>query len=87
MLCLQLEMPVVEEKYVTEVARLQGELAQREAEVVARDASIRSLEDQLSGLGIAPITRASSSGHGRTSPPSSASPLPQDWFFEDPPDS
>ena len=84
---LQLEMSVAEEKYATEVAWLQGELAQREAEVAARDVSIRSLEDQLSGLGIAPVTRASSSGHGQTSPPPSASPLPRDWFFEDPLDS
>ena len=87
MLRLQLEMSIGKEKYATEVAWLQGELVQREAEVATRDASIQSLKDQLSGLGIAPVTRASSSGHGRTSPPSSASPLPQDWFFENPPDS
>ena len=90
----QLEMPVVEEKYATDVAWLQGEVAQLQAEatqrktkvselqveVAARDASIQSLEDQLASLGIAPVTRASSSGHGRTSPsPSlSLSPLPRD---------
>jgi hypothetical protein len=71
---------------------MQADLAQRQRDLDSRDAAlathaatIRRLEDQLLGVGIAPITGASSSGHGQTSslpPPDLVS---RDWFFDDPP--
>uniref|UniRef100_A0A2N9GG33 Aminotransferase-like plant mobile domain-containing protein n=1 Tax=Fagus sylvatica TaxID=28930 RepID=A0A2N9GG33_FAGSY len=75
-----------------EMAQMQADLAQRQRDLDSRDAAlathaatIRRLEDQLLGVGIAPITGASSSGHGQTSslpPPDLVS---RDWFFDDPP--
>ena len=53
-------------------------------ELAIRAASIRRLEDQLMGVGIAPFTRASSSSHGQTSSPPSLDPVSRDWFFDDP---
>uniref|UniRef100_A0A2N9FEA1 Aminotransferase-like plant mobile domain-containing protein n=1 Tax=Fagus sylvatica TaxID=28930 RepID=A0A2N9FEA1_FAGSY len=51
-----------------------------EEEAAARAMSVQRLEDQLLSLGVTPITRASSSNCGRTSPSSSPSPahLPRD---------
>uniref|UniRef100_A0A2N9EEA6 Aminotransferase-like plant mobile domain-containing protein n=1 Tax=Fagus sylvatica TaxID=28930 RepID=A0A2N9EEA6_FAGSY len=63
------------------------EIASRDAELAARDASIWRLEDQLTSLGIGPLTRASSSGHGQTSSPPPPDPVSRDWFFDDPPPS
>ena len=57
----------------------------RDAELAIRAASIRRLEDQLMGAGIAPLTKASSSGHGQTSSPPPPDPVSRDWFFDDPP--
>uniref|UniRef100_A0A2N9I3D5 Aminotransferase-like plant mobile domain-containing protein n=1 Tax=Fagus sylvatica TaxID=28930 RepID=A0A2N9I3D5_FAGSY len=82
----------------SEILRLQlelsmrAELAQRQRDVDSRDAelaiwatSIRRLEDQLLSTGIAPLTGASSSGHGQTSSPPPLEPVSRDWFFDDPP--
>jgi hypothetical protein len=73
---------------------MQADLVQRQRDVDSRDAelifqatSIRRLEDQLVSAGIAPLTRASSSGHGQTSSPPSSNPISRDWFFGDPPSS
>jgi hypothetical protein len=75
-----------------EMAQLQVELAQRQreiaswdAELAVRDTSIWCLEDQLASLGIAPLTRACSSGHGQASSPPLPDPFSRDWFFDDPP--
>jgi hypothetical protein len=75
---------------------MQADLVQRQRDVDSRDAelifqatSIRRLEDQLVSAGIAPLTRASSSGHGhgQTSSLPSSNPISRDWFFGDPPSS
>ncbi len=54
-----------------EMTQMQADLVQRQRDVDSRDtelathiASIRRLEDQLLSAGIAPLTGASSSGHG-----------------------
>ena len=60
-------------------------MAFRDAELAVRDASILSLEGQLASLGIAPLTRVSSSSHGQTSSLSPPAPVSRDWFFDDPP--
>uniref|UniRef100_A0A2N9I4K1 Aminotransferase-like plant mobile domain-containing protein n=1 Tax=Fagus sylvatica TaxID=28930 RepID=A0A2N9I4K1_FAGSY len=74
-----------------EMAQMQADLAQRQRDLDSRDAAlathvatIRRLEDQLLGVGIAPITRASSSGRGQTSSPPPPDPVSRDWFFDDP---
>ena len=67
-----------------EFAKRQREVAQSQAELAARDASIQSLKDQLLSLGIAPVTRASSSDRGQTSSSPSPAPISRDWFFDDP---
>ena len=76
------------------MTQLQADLVQRQrdvdfrdAELAVRDASIRKLEDQLVSVGIAPLTRASLSGHGQTSSLPSPDPISRDWFFDDPPPS
>ena len=76
------------------MARLRAKLVQRQREITFRDAdlavqdvSIRRLEDQLASLGIAPLTRASSSSHGQTSSLPPPDPVSRDWFFDDPPPS
>jgi hypothetical protein len=73
---------------------MQADLVQRQRDLDSRDvelathiASIRRLEDQLLGVGIAPVTGASSSGHGQTSSPPPPDPVSRDWFFDDPPSS
>ena len=75
-----------------EMTQMQADLVQRQRDVDSRDvglairaASIRRLEDQLMGAGIAPFTGASSSGHGQTSSSSPPDPVSRDWFFDDPP--
>ena len=70
-----------------ELAQRQREIASRDVELAARDASIWRLEDQLTSLGIGPLTRASSSGHGQASSPAPPDPVSLDWFFDDPPPS
>jgi|UniRef100_A0A2N9HAZ0 hypothetical protein len=70
-----------------ELAQRQRDIAFRVAKLAIRDASIRRLEDQLVSAGIAPLTRASSSGHGQTSSPPFPDPVSRDWFFDDPPPS
>uniref|UniRef100_A0A2N9HG98 Aminotransferase-like plant mobile domain-containing protein n=1 Tax=Fagus sylvatica TaxID=28930 RepID=A0A2N9HG98_FAGSY len=75
-----------------EMTQMQADLVQRQrdldswdAELATHIASIRRLEDQLLGVGIAPVTGASSSGHGQTSSPPPPDPVSRDWFFDDPP--
>uniref|UniRef100_A0A2N9FMP4 Aminotransferase-like plant mobile domain-containing protein n=1 Tax=Fagus sylvatica TaxID=28930 RepID=A0A2N9FMP4_FAGSY len=75
-----------------EIVQMRVELAQRQRDVNSRDAelailaaSIQRLEDQLLSASIAPLTRASSSGHGQTSSPPPPDPVSRDWFFDDPP--
>uniref|UniRef100_A0A2N9HEU5 Aminotransferase-like plant mobile domain-containing protein n=1 Tax=Fagus sylvatica TaxID=28930 RepID=A0A2N9HEU5_FAGSY len=79
---LQLELSVSEDRQAADMDRL--EIASRDAELAIRDASIQSLKGQLASLGIAPLTRASSSGHGQTSSPPPPYPVSRDWFFDDP---
>ena len=75
-----------------EMTQMQADLVQRQRNVDSRDAelaiqaaSIRRLEDQLLGAGIAPLIGASSSSHGQTSSPLPPDPVSRDWFFDDPP--
>ena len=71
---------------------MQADLVKRQRDVYSRDAelaiqavSIRRLEDLLLSAGIAPLTGASSSGHGQTSSSPPPDPVSRDWFFDDPP--
>jgi hypothetical protein len=68
-----------------EMTWMQTDLDSRDAKLATHVASIRRLEDQLLSVGIAPFTRASSSGHGQTSSPLPPDPVSRDWFFDDPP--
>jgi hypothetical protein len=73
-----------------EMTQMQADLVQRQRDVDSQDAklathitSIQRLEDQLLSAGIAPLTGASSSGHGQTSSPLPPDPVSRDWFFDD----
>ena len=69
----------------TDLVQRQQVLDSRDAKLATHVASIRRLEDQLLSAGIAPLTGASSSGHGQTSSPLPPDPVSRDWFFDDPP--
>uniref|UniRef100_A0A2N9H9I5 Aminotransferase-like plant mobile domain-containing protein n=1 Tax=Fagus sylvatica TaxID=28930 RepID=A0A2N9H9I5_FAGSY len=86
---IQLELSVSEDCHAAdrELTQRQRDIASRDTELAARDVSIQILEDQLLSAGIAPVTRASSSGHGRTSSSPSPDPVSRDLFFDDPPSS
>ena len=68
-----------------DLVKRQRDVYSRDAELAIQAASIRRLEDQLLSAGIAPLTGASSSGHGQTSSSPPPDPVSRDWFFDDPP--
>uniref|UniRef100_A0A2N9HS82 Aminotransferase-like plant mobile domain-containing protein n=1 Tax=Fagus sylvatica TaxID=28930 RepID=A0A2N9HS82_FAGSY len=80
---LQLELSVSEDCHVADMDRAQGETARMQTELTRMQGEM----DQLLGVGIAPVTGASSSGLGQTSSPPPPDPVSRDWFFDDPPSS